>query len=82
MCYMNTISISQLKSNPSKAILVASDYPLAVENRSKITAYLVGKDLYEKLVSYLEDVVDKKAVRSTDFERTIDFEKIAHELDI
>ena len=80
--YMNTISISQLKINPSKAIGEASDYPIAVENRNKVEAYLLGKDLYEKIVSFIEDSIDKKAVEETDFKKGKDFEKIAKELNI
>jgi len=79
---MNTISISQLKVNPSRAIDEAADYPVAVENRNKIKAYLLGKDLYEKIVSYIEDLIDKKAVEETDFKGGKDFEKIAKELNI
>ena len=79
---MNTISISQLKINPSKAILNATDFPLAVENRNKIEAYLLGKDLYEKIVSFMEDSIDKKAVLEADFEKGKDFEEIAKELNI
>ena len=79
---MNTISISQLKINPSKAISEALDFPLAVENRNKIEAYLLGKDLYEKIVSYIEDFIDRKAVEETDFKKGKDFEKVAKSLQI
>lgn len=79
---MNTISISQLKINPSKAIGEALDYPIAVENRNKVEAYLLGKDLYEKIVSFMEDSIDKKAAEETDFKKGKDFEKIAKELNI
>lgn len=79
---MNTISISQLKINPSKAILGALNFPLAVENHNKVEAYLLGKDLYEKIVSFMEDSIDKKAVIETNFKKGKDFEKIAKELNI
>jgi len=79
---MNTISISELKVNPSSIIDQAADYPIAVENRNKITAYLMGKDLYDRLMLFLEDVVDRKAVKTTDFTKGKDFEKIARDLDI
>ncbi len=79
---MNTISISQLKINPSKAISEALDFPLAVENRNKIEAYLLGKDLYEKIVSYIEDFIDRKAVEETDFKKGKDFETVAKGLQI
>jgi PHD/YefM family antitoxin component YafN of YafNO toxin-antitoxin module len=79
---MNTISISDLKINPSKAINFASDYPLAIENRNQVKAYLLGKDFYEKLVSYLEEVIDRKAVNEADFKKGKDFEAVAKKLNI
>ncbi len=79
---MNSISISQLKINPSQAIAKASDYPLAVENRNNIQAYLIGKILYEKIISYIEDYIDKKDVDNTDFAKGHDFEDVARDLGI
>ena len=79
---MNTISISQLKINPSEAIEEALYYPLAVENRNKIEGYLLGKDLYEKIVAFIEDNIDRRAVETTDFKKGKDFEKVAKELNI
>lgn len=75
-------TISQLKINPSSVIRQATDYPVAVENRNKVQAYLVGKDLYERLVAYLEDTVDAKAIKDTNFTQGKDFEKVAKELGI
>jgi PHD/YefM family antitoxin component YafN of YafNO toxin-antitoxin module len=79
---MNSISISQLKINPSKAIQSALDFPVAVENRNKVEAYLIGKDLYEKMASFMEDIVDRKAVDTTDFNKGQDFEDVASDLNL
>lgn len=79
---MDTISISDLKTNPSKAINFATDFPLAIQNRNKVKAYLLGKDLYEKIVSYIENMVDKKAVEDTDFKKGKDFEEVAKKLNL
>lgn len=79
---MNSISISDLKTNPSKIIAFASDYPIVIENRNKVKAYLLGKDLYEKIVSYMEDMIDKNAVKDVDFNKGKDFEMIAKSLNI
>lgn len=79
---MNSISISQLKINPSFAINQAVDYPVAVENRSEIKAYLIGKELYEKLIFYLENQSDKFVIGKTDFSKGKDFEKVAKQLGI
>ncbi|MFC1726969.1 type II toxin-antitoxin system Phd/YefM family antitoxin [Patescibacteria group bacterium] len=77
---MNSVSISQLKARPAKAISQAADYPLAVEKRNQVKAYLVGKELYEKMVAYIEDFIDRSAVAKTDFSKGKDFEKVAKEL--
>ena len=80
LCYMNSISISQLKVNPSVAISNALDFPLAVENRNKVQAYILGKDLYEMIVSYIEDASDRKAVEETNFNESRDLETVVEEL--
>ena len=79
---MDTISISDLKTNPTKAIDFAADFPLAIQNRNKVKAYLLGKDLYEKIVAYIENVIDKKAVEKTDFKKGKDFESVAKRLNL
>ena len=79
---MNSISISDLKSNPSKAIDFASDFPVAIENRNKVKAYLLGKDLYEKIVDFIENMIDKKAVEETDFNKSKDFKAVTKKLNL
>lgn len=68
--------------NPAAAISSAQDYPLAVQNRNTTQAYLVGKSLFEKLVLYLEDVEDKKTLKSINIKDKRDFEEFASELGI
>lgn len=79
---MTTISISQLKANPSAALSSAQDYPVAVQNRNTTEAYLVGKGLFEKLVLFLEDAKDRKAIKSINLDDKRDFEEFASELGI
>lgn len=79
---MNNISISQLKTHPSKAIASALDYPVAVASRNQVKAYLIGKELYEKIINSLEDHLDRAAIKQTDFKKGKDFEKVAQELGI
>jgi PHD/YefM family antitoxin component YafN of YafNO toxin-antitoxin module len=79
---MTSVSLSQLKMNPAKVILAASDYPVAIENRSKVQAYMIGKELFERLEKYLEDFTDDLAVKSTDFSKGRDFEEVAKKLGI
>lgn len=77
---MTTISITSLKTNPSAAILSAQDYPVAVQNRNDTKAYLVGKSLFEKMAMYLEDVEDRRVIKSIDLSKKRDFEEFASEL--
>lgn len=77
-----SISISQLKTNPAAAIARASDYPLTIKSRNKVKAHLIGHELFEKILAYLEDYIDKKAVQKTDFKKGKDFETVARQLNI
>jgi len=77
---MTTISISQLKANPAAALSSAQDYPLAVQNRNTTEAYLIGKGLFEKLILFLEDAEDRKAIKSIDLNDKRDFEEFVSEL--
>jgi len=79
---MNSVSISKLKVNPSAIINQALDYPVAVEKRNQIKAYVIGKELYEKIITYIEDYLDNLAVKNSNFSRGKDFEKVAKELGI
>lgn len=79
---MNTVSISQLKTHPAGAIAQAVDYPVAVEKRSQIKAYLIGKELFEKIVSLIENCLDNATVKNTNFNKGKDFERVARELGI
>ncbi len=79
---MTLISISQLKAKPSQALNLATDYPVAVGKRNQVQAYLVGKDLYESLVTYVENYIDQKTVRETNFRQGKSFEKVAEHLGI
>jgi len=79
---MITVSISTLKSSPAKILEEAQDYPVAVANRTKVKAYLIGSTLYEKLISHLEDQIDAKAVKTTNFREGKSFERVAKELGI
>lgn len=79
---MTSLSISQLKVNPAKAIGAAVDYPVAIENRGEVEAYLVGKDLFERLERYIEDFIDRRAIERADFSTGEDFEEFAKKLGI
>ena len=75
-----TISVSELKANPSKVISMADDYPIAVKNRSKTTGYVVGKELFEKMILVVEDVMDREVIEKTDFSKGTNLENLIKEL--
>lgn len=77
---MNYTSISDLKKNPSLVLRDAATYPVAVEKRNKTQAYIVGKELFEKIVDYIENYIDNEAVKDTDFSKGKPFEKVVEEL--
>ena len=79
---MTTISITQLKLNPMAVFSKAQDFPVRIKNRDKTAGYFLGKDLFEKIIEYLEDIEDSKVIAKTDFTKGTDFEEFAKELGI
>lgn len=77
---MTSVSISQLKVNPTAVLAQAQDFPVQVRNRDKTAGYFLGKDLFEKIMVYLEDIEDAKVIAKTDFSKGTDFEEFAKEL--
>lgn len=79
---MTTATISQVKVNPMAVFNKAVDFPIQIKNREKITGYYLDKDLFEKIIEYLEDIEDTKVINKTDFSKGTDFEEFAKELGI
>jgi antitoxin StbD len=50
-----SVSISELKKNPSALLSQASGSPIAVLNHNKPAAYLIPAETYEALVDMIED---------------------------
>lgn len=50
-----SVSISELKKNPSSLLAQASGSPIAVLNHNKPAAYLVPADTYEAMMEMIED---------------------------
>ncbi len=63
-----SISISQLKKNPSAAIEAAEGFPVAVLNNNTPTAYLVPAKAWEALMDRLEDIELAEIVREREGE--------------
>ena len=51
-----SVSISELKKNPSALLASASGSPIAVLNHNKPAAYLVPAETYEALMDAIEDL--------------------------
>jgi PHD/YefM family antitoxin component YafN of YafNO toxin-antitoxin module len=79
---MNVVTVSELKANPAKAINKAANVPLAIQKRNKTKAYLVGKELFEKIVALIEESQDIDQVEAADYSKGRDFEDVAEELGI
>lgn len=50
-----SVSISELKKNPSSLLTQANGSPIAVLNHNKPAAYLVPAETYEAMMDLLED---------------------------
>lgn len=68
-----SVSISELKKNPSALLSQASGAPIAVLNHNKPAAYLVPADTYEALMDMIEDYELAKLVeeRRSDIDKAI-----------
>lgn len=51
-----TVSISDLRKNPSQLIDEASGETIAILNRNKPTAYLVSPEVYELMLEIIDDI--------------------------
>lgn len=67
----SSISITELKRNPSAVIDEAGDEPVAVLTHNKPSAYLVPAATYRRLLERLEDLELAELVRARAKERRI-----------
>jgi antitoxin StbD len=51
-----SVSISELKKNPSALLAQASGSPIAVLNHNKPAAYLIPAETYEALMDMIDDL--------------------------
>lgn len=66
-----TVSVTELKRNPSAVIEAAEDAPVAVLVHNKPSAYLVPAATYQRMVERLEDLELAEIVRARAGERRI-----------
>lgn len=73
-----SVSISELKKNPSSLLSQASGSPIAILNHNKPAAYLIPADTYEAIMEMIEDYELGKLVEERRGERA---EAVAVSLD-
>lgn len=60
----NTVSMTDLRRNPSEVIEVANQSPVAILNHNRPTAYLISAAAYEEMLEQLEDAALTKIVKA------------------
>jgi len=72
LLYTNaSVSISELKKNPTAVIDEADGFPVAVLNHNRPAAYLVPAAAFEAMMEKLDDIELAKLVKERENEPTI-----------
>ena len=72
LLYTNaSVSISELKKNPTAVIDEADGFPVAVLNHNKPAAYLVPAAAFEAMMEKLDDIKLAKLVKARENEPTV-----------
>jgi antitoxin StbD len=72
LLYTNaSVSISELKKNPTAVIEKAGGFPVAVLNHNKPAAYLVPAAAFEAMMEKLDDIELAKLVRERENEPSV-----------
>ena len=66
-----SVSISDLKKNPSRIINQSEGAPVAILNHNKPSAYLIPADAFEALMEKLEDYELSQVVKEREHEPSI-----------
>ncbi|MSM39438.1 MAG: type II toxin-antitoxin system prevent-host-death family antitoxin [Geobacter sp.] len=66
-----SVSISDLKKNPSRIINEAEGAPVAILNHNKPSAYLIPADAFEALMEKFEDYNLAQLVKEREQEPTV-----------
>ena len=67
----NTVSMTDLRRNPSEVIEVANQSPVAILNHNRPTAYSISATAYEEMLEQLEDAALTKIVKARAGGKTI-----------
>lgn len=76
----HSVSISELKRNPSALIKKSRGEPVTILNRNKPMAYLVPAETYEALLEKLEDLELGNVIRQRQKEKPLAVEVSLDEL--
>jgi antitoxin StbD len=72
LLYTNaSVSISELKKNPTAVIEAADGFPVAVLNHNRPAAYLVPVAAFEAMMEKLDDIELAKLVKEREHEPTV-----------
>ena len=66
-----SVSISELKKNPSRIINEAEGAPVAILNHNKPSAYLIPAETFEALMEKFEDYELTRLVKEREHEPTV-----------
>ena len=67
----NTVSMTDLRRNPSKILEIAGDLPVAVLNHNKPEAYLLSAKAYEALLDLVDDLSLIKVIKVRSGAKTV-----------
>jgi len=67
----SSVSITDLKKNPSAVIKEAEGSPVVILNHNRPSAYIVPADAFEAMLEKLDDFEIKKTVRKRRGEKSI-----------
>lgn len=72
LLYTNaSVSISELKKNPTAVIDEADGFPVAVLNHNRPAAYLVPAAAFEAMMEKLDDIELARLVKEREHEATV-----------
>lgn len=66
-------TVSELKKNPTALIKEAEDSPVAILNHNRVTAYLVPVEVYETMISIIEDYELGQLVQEREDQKALAF---------
>jgi antitoxin StbD len=66
-----SVSISDLKKNPSRIIHQSEGAPVAILNHNKPSAYIIPADAFEALMERLEDYELSRVVQEREHEPSV-----------